>query len=145
LTPSPSCALAYDQESGQRLPLPDAARTQAFDAVVTQQESNVNFDFKLSWGDVSWDDRLPGSVNGNELRFSAACVACTCDDAFGRPIAPDDEVGWCGTGSATIDDPKHISGVFNGGLVYFRTDGNGHMVFNLSCNALDHRFTLTAE
>jgi hypothetical protein len=149
LTASPSCALVPDRITGQRLPLPDAVRTQAFDAVVAQQESDVNFDFRLSWGDVTWDDRLPGSLNGNELRFSAACVACTCDDAFGRPIAPNDEVGWCGTGTALIDNPKQISGVFSGGLEYFRVDvnpdGSGRVVFDLLCNASDHRFTLTAR
>jgi hypothetical protein len=145
LTASPSCTLVADRLTGHQLPLPDAGRTQAFDGVVAQQESNVNFDFKLNWGEISWDKRLPATLNANTLWFSTACVACTCDDQFSRPIAPNDEIGWCGTGIASIDDPKHISGVFIGGLEYFRTDATGRVVFDLLCNASDHRFTLTAS
>jgi hypothetical protein len=149
MTASPSCALVPDRITGQRLALPEAVRTEALDAVVTQQESNVKFDFRVSYGEISYEEHLSGSLYGNELSFFTDCIPCTCDEAFGRQIAPTDTVGWCGTWTAVINDPKQISGVFNGGVEYFRTevqpDGTGRVVFDLQCTASDHRFTLTAR
>jgi hypothetical protein len=66
-------------------------------------------------------------------------------EAFNSDLSPHETFSMCGSGVATMADPRHITGVFAGTLEHYKLDETNRVMSSTACAAPDHTLMLDAE
>jgi hypothetical protein len=121
---------------------PDSVQTVRFTAALNQQESAFSLAVQITLGGIQYPITLHGSVHANELSFATADCVRFKGEAFKSDVSANETFGMCGSSVATIANPRHITGLFNGTFEYYVVDEMGRMASATECSAPDHAVTL---
>ena len=123
----------------------DSSHAATFKATVNHKDSAVSLEVDVTMAGLRYAITLHGDVDDHELRFHTADCAGFAREAFKSDLSPNETFSMCGSGVATMANPRHITGVFAGTLEYYMVDETGRVMSSTACAAPDHIVTLDAE
>jgi hypothetical protein len=123
----------------------DTSHAATFKATVNHEDSTVSLEVHVTLAGLQYAVTLHGSVDDHELRLRTADCGRFAREAFNSDLSPHETFSMCGSGVATMANPRHITGVFAGTLERYTFDETSRLMSSTACAAPDHTITLDAE